>query len=118
MSRVRLYVPNDTSACAAGAERLAEVWRQRPDVELVRTSSRGAFFLEPMVERDSPEGRLAWCQVTADDLPKILAGDGGIPVSTIPFLSRQIRHTFVAFGVTEPLSLEAYRAQGGFAGLR
>ena len=118
MSRVRLYVPNDTSACAAGAERLAEVWRQRPDVELVRTSSRGAFFLEPMVERDSSEGRLAWCQVTADDLPKILAGDGGIPVSTIPFLSRQIRHTFAAFGVTEPLSLEAYRAQGGFAGLR
>jgi len=118
MSRVRLYLSNDTSSCAAGTERLAEAWRQRSDVELVRTSSRGAFYLEPMVERDSPEGRLAWCHVTADDLPKILAGDGGNPVSTIPFLSKQTRHTFAAFGMTEPLSLEAYQAHGGFAGLR
>jgi formate dehydrogenase iron-sulfur subunit len=118
MSRVRLYLSNDTSSCAAGAQRLAEAWRQRSDVELVRTSSRGAFFLEPMVERDSPDGRLAWCHVTVDDLPKILADDGGIPVSSIPFLSKQTRHTFAAFGMTEPLSLEAYLAQGGFAGLR
>jgi formate dehydrogenase iron-sulfur subunit len=118
MSRIRLYLSNDTSSGAAGAERLAEAWRLRSDVELVRTSSRGAFFLEPMVERDSSEGRVAWCQVTADDLPKILAGDGGLPVSTIPFLSKQTRHTFAAFGVTEPLSLEAYQAHGGLAGLR
>jgi formate dehydrogenase iron-sulfur subunit len=118
MSRVRLYLSNDTSSGAAGAERLAEAWRLRSDVELVRTSSRGAFFLEPMVERDSSEGRVAWCQVTAEDLPKILAGDGGLPVFTIPFLSKQTRHTFAAFGVTEPLSLEAYQAQGGLAGLR
>jgi formate dehydrogenase iron-sulfur subunit len=118
MSRVRLYLSNDTSSRAAGAERLAEAWRQRSDVELVRTSSRGAYFLEPMVERDSPEGRQAWCHVTVGDLPKILADNGGIPVSTIPFLSKQTRHTFVSFGVTEPLSLEAYLAQGGLAGLR
>lgn len=95
MSGVRLYLSNDTSSCAAGAERLAEAWRQRSDVELVRTSSRGAFYLEPMVERDSPEGRLAWCHVTAEDLPKILAGDGGIPISTIPFLSKQTRHLYL-----------------------
>ena len=118
MSRIRLYLSNDTSSCAAGTERLAEAWRQRPDVELIRTSSRGAFFLEPMVERDSPDGRVAWCHVTAGDLPRILAGDGGIPISAIPFLSRQTRHTFAAFGVTEPLSTEGYRAQGGLAGLR
>ena len=118
MSRIRLYLSNDTSSCAAGTERLVEAWRKRSDVELVRTSSRGAFFLEPMVERESPEGRLAWCRVTADDLPKILAGEGGIPVSAIPFLSMQTRHTFATFGVTEPLSVEAYQAQGGLAGLR
>ena len=118
MSRIRLYLSNDTSSCAAGTERLVEAWRQRPDVELVRTSSRGAFFLEPMVERESPEGRVAWCHVTAEDLPAILSGDGGIPVSAIPFLSRQTRHTFATFGVTEPLSVGAYQAQGGLAGLR
>lgn len=118
MSRIRLYLSSDTSSCAVGTERLAAAWRQRSDVELVRTSSRGAFFLEPMVERESSEGRVAWCHVTAEDLSRILAGDGGIPVSAIPFLSRQTRHTFASFGVTEPLSTEAYRAQGGLAGLR
>ncbi|MBX9659494.1 MAG: SLBB domain-containing protein [Nitrospiraceae bacterium] len=118
MSRIRLYLSKDTSSCAAGAERLAEAWRSRFDVELVRTSSRGAFFLEPMVERDSPDGRLAWCQVAPADLPRILAGNGGVPVSTIPFLAKQARHTFASFGVTEPLSTAAYQAHGGLAGLR
>ena len=117
MSHIRLYLSNDTSSIAAGAQRLAEAWQSRPDIELVRTSSRGAFFLEPMVERDSPEGRVAWCHVTLDDLPKILAGTGAIPVAALPFLSKQTRHTFATFGVTEPLSPEAYQAHGGCAGL-
>lgn len=56
---LRLYLSNDTSARAAGAGLLAETWSDRPEVQLIRTSSRGAFFLEPMVERDSPDGRLA-----------------------------------------------------------
>lgn len=54
-----LYLSDDTSSRAAGADRLAAAWRARPDVQLVRTSSRGAFFLEPMVERDLPQGRMA-----------------------------------------------------------
>ncbi|MBI4402488.1 MAG: SLBB domain-containing protein [Nitrospirae bacterium] len=113
----RLYLSNDTSARAAGADRLAKAWAHTPGLELIRTSSRGAFFLEPLVERDMPGGRVAWSNVTPDDLPRILAGSGGAPVSQIPFLSRQTRVTFANFGVTQPLSLDEYSACGGTKGL-
>jgi formate dehydrogenase iron-sulfur subunit len=114
---IRVYLPNDTSAHAAGAARLAEAWEEKAGMELVRTSSRGAFFLEPLVERDFAGGRVAWPHATPDDLPRILAGTGGIPVNQIPFLARQTRATFVNFGVTQPLSLSEYLAHGGLKGL-
>lgn len=56
---VTIYLSNDTSAKATGADRLAAAWAEAPDVRIVRTSSRGAFFLEPLVERDGPRGRPA-----------------------------------------------------------
>ena len=114
---VRLYVPNDTSSRAAGAARLAEAWQDRAGIELIRTSARGAFFLEPMVERDTPDGRAAWFNVTPDDLPRILAAEGGTRVDQIPFLKQQTRVTFANFGVTQPLSLDEFRAQDGLKGL-
>ena len=112
----RLYLSNDTSARAAGAGHLADAWSDRPEAQLIRTSSRGAFFLEPMVERDSPDGRLAWFNVTQEDLPLILSGTGGTPVRSIPFLAQQARVTFANFGETEPLALDEYQARGGLQG--
>ncbi len=114
---LRLYLSNDTSARAAGAGLLADSWSERPEVQLIRTSSRGAFFLEPMVERDSPDGRLAWFNVTPDDLRSIVAGIGGTSVRSIPFLTQQVRFTFANFGETEPLALDEYQARGGLQGL-
>jgi formate dehydrogenase iron-sulfur subunit len=113
----RLYLSNDTSSRAAGTDRLAGVWENRPGVALARTSARGAFFLEPMVERDMPQGRMAWPQAKPDDLARILAGEGGTPVEQIAFLAQQTRVTFANFGVTRPLSPEDYVAHGGGAGL-
>jgi len=114
---IRLYLSNDTSARAAGAERLARAWAGRPGVELVRTSSRGAFFLEPLVERDMADGRVVWPNAEPDDLPRILAGTGGMAINRIPFLSQQTRVTFANFGMTQPLSAEEYRAHGGGEGV-
>ncbi len=113
---LRIYLSNDTSARAAGAERLAEAWAREPELEVVRTSSRGAFFLEPLVERDTPEGRLLWPQARPDDLPRIRAGDGGVPLSRIPFLAEQQRAVFANFGTAEPLSLAHYQRHGGWRG--
>lgn len=113
---VRLYLANDTSSRAAGAGRLADAWCERPEIQLIRTSSRGAFFLEPMVERDTPNGREAWFNVAANDLPRIVAGVGGTPVAEIPFVQQQTRFTFANFGITEPLAIDEYQT-GGLKGL-
>jgi formate dehydrogenase iron-sulfur subunit len=113
----RIYIPQDTAARAVGAERLAKAWAKEPDIELVRTSSRGAFYLEPLVEVDGPDGRIGWPHATESDLPRILQGQGGIPIATIPFLAKQTRVTFDNFGETRPLSLADYRSHGGFRGL-
>ncbi|MCE9535974.1 MAG: formate dehydrogenase, partial [Nitrospirae bacterium] len=117
MTPTRLYLSNDTSSRAAGAETLADAWRDRSEIQLIHTSSRGAFFLEPMVERDTPEGREAWFNVRPNDLPRIVAGVGGTKVAEIPFLQQQTRFTFANFGITEPLALDEYQSRGGFTGL-
>ena len=117
MKPTRLYLANDTSAMAAGAGRLADAWKERPEVQLVRTSARGAFYLEPVVEQDSPHGRMAWFNVSPDDLPRIESGLEGTLIDSIPFLRQQTRYTFGNFGMTEPLALDAYQSQGGFKGL-
>jgi formate dehydrogenase iron-sulfur subunit len=116
MKTIRCYLANDTSSRAAGAKRLADAWRERPEIQLIRTSSRGAFLLEPMVERDTPNGREAWFNVSPNDLPRIVDGMGGTPVAEIPFLQQQTRFTFANFGITEPLALDEYQTRGGFKG--
>ncbi len=117
MKTIRCYLANDTSSRAAGAETLADAWRDRSEIQLIHTSSRGAFFLEPMVERDTPGGREAWFNVQPNDLPRIVAGVGGTKVAEIPFLQQQTRFTFANFGITEPLALDEYQSRGGFTGL-
>ena len=117
MKPTRLYISNDTSSRAVGAGRLADAWSDRPEIHLIRTSSRGAFFLEPMVERDTPNGREAWFNVSPNDLPRIVGGVGGTPVAGIPFLQQQTRFTFANFGITEPLALDEYQTRGGLKGL-
>ena len=114
---IRLYVSNDTSAKAAGAERLARAWADAPGIELVRTSARGAFFLEPLVERDTRDGRMAWSHATPADLLRIVSGVGGTPIGAIPFLAQQRRVTYANFGETAPLSWEEYAGRGGGEGL-
>ena len=116
-SLIRLYLSNDTSSQAAGTKPLAEAWAECAELEIIRTSSRGAFFLEPMVERDTPDGRVAWLNVVPDDLSRIRAGTDGTSIENISFLTRQTRVVLSNFGVTRPLALDEYRARGGFKGL-
>ena len=103
----KVYVANDSSALAAGADRVAEALRKVKDVEVVRTSSRGAFFLEPLVEVDTPAGRAAFANVKPQDVATLLKKKS-TPLAQIPFLAKQTRFTFANAGVTEPLAIEAY----------
>ena len=132
-ARVRLYVPRDSAALAVGADAVAAalafgcVARGRP-FDVVRNGSRGLLWLEPMVEVETPEGRVAYGPVDADDVPSLLDaglldGTGRHPLSLgrtddIPYLARQQRLTFARMGVVDPLSIADYEAHGGFAGLR
>jgi formate dehydrogenase iron-sulfur subunit len=128
----RVFVPRDSAALAVGAHEVAaalqlECTRRGEHVEIVRNGSRGLFWLEPMVEVETPQGRVAYGPVTPEDVVALLdAGllHGGTHAlcqgltEQIPFLAKQERLTFARMGVTDPLSLADYEAHAGWAGLR
>jgi formate dehydrogenase iron-sulfur subunit len=125
----RIFVPRDAAARAVGADEVAaaietEAKRLGEAVEIVRTGSRGLFWLEPMVEVETPAGRIAFGPMTAKDVPALFTSSFGAthPLhlgrpEEIPFLKRQTRITFARCGIIDPLSIADYRAHGGFKGL-
>ena len=129
---VTVYVPRDAAALAVGADAVAdavaaEAAARGLAVRLVRNGSRGMFWLEPLVEVATPQGRLAYGPVAPEDVPGLFeAGfqSGGAhplalgPTEEIAYLKRQERLTFARVGVTDPVSLEDYEAHEGYAGLR
>ncbi|MGO9485945.1 MAG: NADH-ubiquinone oxidoreductase-F iron-sulfur binding region domain-containing protein [Rhodomicrobium sp.] len=128
---MRIFVPGDAAAVAVGADAAAgaiqEVARVRGiDVEIVRNGSRGMYWLEPLVEVETRAGRIAYGRVDREDVTGLFeAGflDGAAHRLRIgrpeehPFLKRQTRLAFARCGITDPLSVEDYRAHGGFKGL-
>jgi formate dehydrogenase iron-sulfur subunit len=128
---IRIFVPQDTTALALGADEVAkavetEASSRGIDVTLVRNGSRGAFWLEPLVEVESDGERQAFGPVTAADVPRLFEGgfsgqcDDPLalgPPDEIPWLACQQRLTFVRAGLTDPVSIDDYRSLGGFDGL-
>lgn len=128
----RIYVPSDTTAKALGADRLAQriaalAARQGLELEIVRNGTRGLYWLEPLLEVDTAQGRVGFGPVEEQDLESLFdaefwQGDVTHPlalglVEEIPYLRRQQRFTFARAGITDPLSLDDYRAHGGYRGL-
>src|SRR6202035_4549837 len=83
------------------------------------------YWLEPMVEFATAQGRVAFGPVTEADAASLLEAmlvDGphalrlGI-AEEIPWLKRQTRLTFARCGVVDPRSLEDYRTHDGYKGL-
>jgi formate dehydrogenase iron-sulfur subunit len=127
----RIYVPGDAAAISVGANSVAraiaqEIRSKQIDTAVVRTGSRGMFWLEPMVEVETPRGRVAYGPVTANAVAGLF--DAGFlegkphPLclgltDDIPYLKRQQRLTFARCGVTDPLSLADYVLHGGYRGL-
>src|SRR5690349_16267833 len=125
---IRVFVPLDAGAVAVGADDVAAALAQAGQargIEIVRTGSRGLYWLEPMIEVATAAGRVAYGPVSASDVPSLLdtiIGNGQHPLclgitDEIPWLKRQTRLTFARCGVVDPRSVEDYRAHGGYRGL-
>jgi formate dehydrogenase iron-sulfur subunit len=127
----QIYVPGDAAALSVGAESVAkaiadQAASRRREVSIARNGSRGMFWLEPLVEVETPRGRIAYGPVTAESVAGLfdaafLEGKPHAlclgPTEEIPFLKRQERLTFARCGITDPLSLSDYIGHSGYRGL-
>ncbi|WP_395693735.1 NADH-ubiquinone oxidoreductase-F iron-sulfur binding region domain-containing protein [Nocardioides sp.] len=115
----RVFVPADAAAVSVGADEVAAVFAAA-GAQVVRTGSRGMLWLEPLVEVETPAGRVGHAHVTPDDVEAVLTGEAaGIGVvDEHPWLTSQHRVTFARVGLVDPASITDYEARGGWAGLR
>jgi len=127
---MRLFVPRDAGAVAVGADDVALALERAAAtrgiaVEIIRTGSRGLYWLEPMVEAATPQGRVAFGPVSTTEAAAVLdaiTSDSPHPLrlgvaDEIPWLKRQTRLTFARCGVVDPRSMEDYRQHAGYRGL-
>jgi formate dehydrogenase iron-sulfur subunit len=127
---LRVFVSRDAGAIAVGADEVAlelerAAAKRGTAIEIVRTGSRGLYWLEPMVEFAAARGRVAFGPVREADVASLLEAmlaDGPHALrlglaEEIPWLKRQTRLTFARCGVVDPRSLEDYRAHDGYKGL-
>lgn len=134
---VKVYVPIDSTALSLGAERTAQKIMQEAqargvEITLVRNGSRGLFWLEPLVEVETEQGRVAFGPVQPSDVAGLF--DAGFTkaqadkakahplylglTNELAWLKQQQRLTFARVGITDPLSLEDYLAHDGYQGLK
>ncbi|MEO8039933.1 MAG: NADH-quinone oxidoreductase subunit NuoF [Betaproteobacteria bacterium] len=128
----RVFVPGDSTALSLGADAVAraitgEAARRGEPVTIVRNGTRGLMWLEPLVEVETPAGRMGYGPVTTEDVGGLF--DAGFlrgephalaigKVDAHPYLARQERLCFARMGVIDPLSYDDYAAHEGWAGLR
>ncbi len=127
-----VFIPRDAGALSLGAEAVAravtaEAAARRVDVRLIRNGSRGMYWLEPLIEVATPQGRLAYGPVAARDVPGLFdatfltGGHHALALGAtgeLPYFKSQQRLTFERVGVTDPVSVADYLAHGGYQGLR
>jgi formate dehydrogenase iron-sulfur subunit len=123
----RIYISRDSGALCVGAEEVATAFRKAADkrgldVEIVRTGSRGMYWLEPLVEVETPQGRIGYGPVRVADVEGLL--DEGEKhrlclglVEDMSWLKSQTRLTFARCGIVDPRGLEDYRTHKGYKGL-
>jgi formate dehydrogenase iron-sulfur subunit len=130
----KLYIPRDSSSLSLGAEKVAVAFQlalqstNTHNTTIVRNGSRGLYWLEPMIEVDTPEGRIAFGPVKARDVDSLIAhgaleGKRTHPLclgltEEIPYLKKQQRLTFARAGIVDPVSLDDYLATDGYKGLK
>ena len=127
---ITIFVPRETSAVSLGADEVAAeiaatAAARNLDILLKRNGSWGMTWLEPLVEVVVNGERIAYGKVGRETVPGLFdagfleGGEHPLRVgmtADIPWLRKQDRWTFRRCGLIDPLSLEEYRANGGFTG--
>jgi len=134
--KLRVFVPRDAAAIAVGADEVATALmksaiKENAAIEVVRNGSRGMLWLESLIEIEQAGVRYGFGPVGANDVESLVKA--GLfsanaplsvthplalgPVERIDYFRRQTRLTFARCGVTDPLSLDDYRAHDGYKGL-
>src|SRR5689334_9012689 len=120
------------AALSVGADAVAraigdQLSARRLDATIVRNGSRGMFWLEPLVEVETPKGRVAYGPVTVESVVSLFDAGflEGKPhalclglTEEIAYLKRQERLTFARCGIVDPLSLSDYVGRDGYKGLQ
>ena len=128
----KIFIPRDSAALSIGADKVAETLKQVADakgldIEIVRNGSRGMFWLEPLVEVETAQGRVAYGPVQPADISVLL--EAGMlegkehplflgDIEALPYFKDQNRLTFARVGITDPVSLIDYLAHDGYRGLQ
>jgi len=126
-----VYVPGDAGAVSLGAERVASAivtfaQSQGRRIEVIRNGSRGLYWLEPLVEVVTLEGRVAYGPVLPGAASELLAAGmlDGAPhelrlgnIEEHDWLGNQQRLTAARVGVVDPANIDDYIAHGGYVGL-
>ncbi len=128
---IKIYIPRETTASSLGVELVVdaittEAKNRKLDIQIVRNGSRGACFLEPLVEVETAAGRVGYGPVQLEDIDALFAADflqGGKHklalgnVSELPWFKNQERLTFARCGLIAATSVSEYKTLGGFVGL-
>jgi formate dehydrogenase iron-sulfur subunit len=115
-----------------GADRVANAITQEAakrgiNIELIRNGSRGMYWLEPLVEVATGNGRIAYGPVQVSDVPGLFDADFtqgdahalclGL-TEEIDYFKKQQRLTFARIGKTDPVSVTDYVNNDGYRGLK
>ncbi|SFC69274.1 formate dehydrogenase beta subunit [Pseudoalteromonas denitrificans] len=130
---VKVFIPRDTTALAMGADDVVKAlkFQSKQNINIIRNGSRGLFYLEPLLELATSNGRVAFGPVEVDDVESLIAHgllEHNIDklqnhplylglTKDIPYLAKQDRLTFARAGIIDPINLDDYLSLDGFKGL-
>ncbi|MDD4914015.1 MAG: NADH-quinone oxidoreductase subunit NuoF [Methylococcales bacterium] len=128
----RLFISRDSTALSLGAEQVAAAIRQQAaenglDIDIVRNGSRGLYWLEPLLEVETGQGRVGYGPVQPADVASLL--EHGLlegrehplylgNIEKLFYFKKQHRLTFARVGLTDPVNIDDYLAHDGYRGLK
>ena len=128
----KIYIPIDSTAKSLDANEVArlielEAQSRKIHLQIIRNGSRGLFWLEPMLEVETDQGRVAYGPVTQNDIESLFDAEFFIGkahplflgvTEEIDWLKKQERLTFARVGVIDPIDIKDYEKYDGFKGLK